>query len=336
MSLRGVNLGGWLVLEPWITPSLFADTNAKDEYSFCQLAARTPELLKRLKRHRDSFITEQDFVWLAQNGIQTLRLPVGYWLFGNAKPYQATSVYVDRAFKWADKHGLTIILDVHGLPGSQNGEFHSGKAGSVDWHTNPAYVAASYDFLQALAERYGHLKALAGISIVNEPSANIPVDFLQQFYQTAYQKLQKSCKNNISVICSDGFRPAKWRNRLLVKKYPFLQLDYHHYQLFGALDGWLPAWLQVWRARYILPIKLQRMTSKHRVIIGEWSLALPAARWPLSARRRQTLTAAYAGAQLRAFERAGVDASYFWTYKTEAADNWSYQRSHGIIQAIRP
>lgn len=25
-KIRGVNLGGWLVLEPWITPSVFEDT----------------------------------------------------------------------------------------------------------------------------------------------------------------------------------------------------------------------------------------------------------------------------------------------------------------------
>lgn len=25
-KVRGVNLGGWLVLEPWITPSVFEDT----------------------------------------------------------------------------------------------------------------------------------------------------------------------------------------------------------------------------------------------------------------------------------------------------------------------
>ncbi len=34
-----VNLGGWLLLEPWITPSLFeaiGDPNVKDEWTFCE------------------------------------------------------------------------------------------------------------------------------------------------------------------------------------------------------------------------------------------------------------------------------------------------------------
>ena len=43
-QIRGVNLGGWMVLEPWITPSLFYqflggdETNtAMDHYSFCEV-----------------------------------------------------------------------------------------------------------------------------------------------------------------------------------------------------------------------------------------------------------------------------------------------------------
>ncbi len=35
-KLRGVNLGGWLVLEKWMTPSLFAGLKAEDETSYCR------------------------------------------------------------------------------------------------------------------------------------------------------------------------------------------------------------------------------------------------------------------------------------------------------------
>ena len=34
VKIRGVNLGGWLVLEKWMTPSLFEGLNATDETSF--------------------------------------------------------------------------------------------------------------------------------------------------------------------------------------------------------------------------------------------------------------------------------------------------------------
>ena len=32
MKVKGVNLGNWLVLEKWMSPSLFDGTTAEDEY----------------------------------------------------------------------------------------------------------------------------------------------------------------------------------------------------------------------------------------------------------------------------------------------------------------
>ena len=43
-AMRGVNLGGWLVLEKWMTPGLFAGINAVDEYTFMQ----TPGAAKKI------------------------------------------------------------------------------------------------------------------------------------------------------------------------------------------------------------------------------------------------------------------------------------------------
>ena len=41
-KIRGVNLGGWLLLEPWITPSIFEEVNEAgeekivDEYTYAR------------------------------------------------------------------------------------------------------------------------------------------------------------------------------------------------------------------------------------------------------------------------------------------------------------
>ena len=47
VKIRGVNLGGWLVLEPWITPSIFEEVNVGrlnsailDEYTYNQHVPR--------------------------------------------------------------------------------------------------------------------------------------------------------------------------------------------------------------------------------------------------------------------------------------------------------
>jgi glucan 1,3-beta-glucosidase len=58
--IRGVTLGGWLVLEKWVTPALFAGTSAEDEtHLWTELSEHGQREL--LRAHRDSFITERDF-----------------------------------------------------------------------------------------------------------------------------------------------------------------------------------------------------------------------------------------------------------------------------------
>ena len=34
--------------------------------------------------------------------------------------------YIDRIFQLAEQHSIKLLLELHGAPGSQNGEIHSG------------------------------------------------------------------------------------------------------------------------------------------------------------------------------------------------------------------
>ena len=62
-KLRGVNLGSWLLLEKWMVPSLFEGLEATDETTWC--AELGPAATERLRRHWDSFVTREDFAWIA-------------------------------------------------------------------------------------------------------------------------------------------------------------------------------------------------------------------------------------------------------------------------------
>lgn len=311
---RGVNLGGWLVLEPWITPSLFVGVNATDEYTYCK---NVKDAAKLLKKHRDSFVTERDFAWLAEHHIDAVRLPIGYWLFGDMPPFSGTVAYVDKAFAWAKKHGLKILLDLHGAPGSQNGKMHSGQGGVIGW-TADGQIEATLDVLNRLAKRYGQHSALWGISFLNEPSHRISRAGLGIFYKRAYALLRPQCHNGAWLVFSDAFRPRRWYRQLPPTEYPMLAIDYHHYQIYDWLDRMLPVAWQLWRTRYVVRRKVQRMAKYHPVIVGEWSMALPA-RIKVSQRQR----AAYAALQQYAFTRSV--AWFYWTYKTEYGGSWSFR-----------
>ncbi|KZT07056.1 glycoside hydrolase family 5 protein [Laetiporus sulphureus 93-53] len=71
---RGVNLGSWFVLERWIADSPFrcAASPAQSDLD----VARGSNAKEILEQHWDTWITEDDWKWIADKGINTVRIPV--------------------------------------------------------------------------------------------------------------------------------------------------------------------------------------------------------------------------------------------------------------------
>ena len=251
-QIRGVNLGGWLVLEPWITPSLFyqflgkdENTTAVDIYTFCQVLG-PDEGNKQLKRHWNTWVTEDIIKELAQSGaVNSLRLPVGDWMYKPYGPYVGCTDgaldYVDLVLDWAYANGLTVLLDIHGVRGSQNGFDNSGQSQGFQWtsvlNTVPAGdvtfqhwpirsagwmgtfdpVSATYkdinfdniqhalDVIEKIADRYKDHPAVLGLEPLNEPWQYTPIDHLKQFYWEGYLIVKKVAPY-WKYIMHDSFR----------------------------------------------------------------------------------------------------------------------------------
>ena len=129
-AITGTNLGGWQVLEPWITPSLFyqfTDRNntenqvAMDTYTFCE-ALGAEEGNRQLRAHWDKWVTEDTFEALAKREVTMVRLPIGDWTLEPYGPYinctEGAVDYIDKAFEWGAKHKIDILLDIHAVRGS--------------------------------------------------------------------------------------------------------------------------------------------------------------------------------------------------------------------------
>jgi aryl-phospho-beta-D-glucosidase BglC (GH1 family) len=67
-------LGSWFVLEPWIspTPFLFAKTPGQSDLDI----ARGSHAREVLENHWDAWIVEEDWKWMKERGINTVRIPV--------------------------------------------------------------------------------------------------------------------------------------------------------------------------------------------------------------------------------------------------------------------
>lgn len=308
--MKGVNLGGWLVLEKWITPSVFKGTKAVDEHSLCTELAST-ELTKRLEKHRSTFITSTDFDWMKQKNIELLRIPVGYWLFSDEKPYRQCIIFLDFAFKEAEKRGLKVIIDMHGAAGSQNGKHHSGQAGPIKWAVLQNQQK-TLTCLKRLAERYKASKSLWGIELLNEPSPEISKSVLIDFYQTAYKIIREQCDDDVAVIIHDQFKPHRWWNGLGAG-YSNVVVDMHLYNVFGTKQQNRSAASILRTTRISWRLLIRAMSVRQRVMIGEWSTALGS--------KTSLSSLHYFGVQERIFSDAA--ANCYWTYKTEDQGRWN-------------
>lgn len=330
MPIRAVNLGGWLVLEKWMTPELFKGTQAEDEYHLLKALGEGAKAL--ILSHRESFITEKDFKWISDYGIDTVRIPVGHWLFDAEWPYIAAKETLDLAFEWARKYHLNIMLDVHAAKGCQNGFDNGGLSGVMNWHKDKKNIDHTLDFIEMLAKTYKEHVALGGIQLLNEPRWDIPLDIIQPFYLEGYQRVRKHCNDDIYVVFHDGFRLEAWESFFKDNAFTNTYLDTHMYQVFSDNDR-LRGMSEVIEKVSVKRLnELKKVTPYTRVIVGEFSLGIHerALSEAKDAFTKDALYRAVGNSLLVTFEQ--VDGWVFWNYtlskhSTQYNAGWSFKRN---------
>lgn len=318
MAYHGVNLGGWLLLEKWMTPSVFEGTDATDEYTFMQ----TPQAKAKLREHHAKFITEKDFRWMKKHGIGIVRIPVGYWVLDGDAPYSASPGRLDWAFAMCEKYGIKLLLDVHALPGSQNGRHHSGKSGTSRWRNHGGNMRKGLDATVSLARRYAKSPALWGVQVMNEPFPGLFNVSLRRYYNRVYMALAQVLPAGVSIVFSDAFTPRLMSGAISPVKTHAAVMDIHWYHFGGP---WLIAgprlWLFATRWHGALVRSLKR---RNGVIIGEWSGCYAQRifnKYPVS--EHSAMVRQSVQAQIKAYKVA--DAWFYWTYKTEQPGVWNFK-----------
>lgn len=327
--LKGVNLGGWLVTERWMTPSLYEGSDAIDEYSFLQ----NPQNVSRLRVHHENFIIAEDFQWLSDHGINAVRIPVGYWVFEGDPPFISSIEYLDWAIRRAEKYHLLVLIDLHAAPGSQNGKDHSGKSGRIRWYTN-VNQQKTIEVLQRLVKRYKNYNHVFGIELINEPKSDLLGHKLRKFYKTAYAAIIKVAHPRLHVVFHDAFRPHVFTGCIKNgnENHPVL-LDNHHY---GFFDDRTAKKLSVesYFAQLEMRSKLYENLSKdQKVIIGEWSLVM--SENILETRKNEALELMIKNGKIqkRIYEQTTA-GWFYWSYKTESRGIWNFRSlvEDGLLQ----
>ena len=302
MTVFGVNYGNRFIPEEWMCcGSLFDGVQSrgkephKTQTRLC-LADLEGAFEERYLAWLDATIRQDDFRDMTDHGINVVRVPCGYWNWvtfsgeqtPNGREQERMRVlqsvvperyiaFFDRVFENAAKYGLKVLLDLHALPGSQNGEMHSGISKScpefdTDWNLEKAVEAVS-----AMARYCARQGSLYGIQVINEPN-NYLRDvhrFLDKYYERAILAAREYLPPHVPIVVFEWVSNfGKWPSgRFAAVKYGTVVWDTHIYSFMQHAS--------VEKAQAAYWPELEALDAFHKrqlpggCIVGEWSLAGP-------------------------------------------------------------
>lgn len=183
VTLRGTNIGGYLVIEQWMTALKGSSaTGYLDHKTITNLFLQRfgeEKTLDLWAYYRNNYFTDQDFDAIQAMGMNLIRLPFTYMsldpAYHNVPPVAGQEFnfsLLDSFIAKAAKRGIYTILDLHGAYGSQNGQDHSGESLSrnqVDFYSNEEKMSKTIHLWASLTEHYKDNPAIAGFDLLNEP-----------------------------------------------------------------------------------------------------------------------------------------------------------------------
>jgi len=187
---------------------------------------------------------------------------------------------------------LVVLLDLHGVPGSQNGLDNSGRRSN---DTNPARWGYRWFYDQdklsdttkivvSMSKYIENLKTaqidnIIALELVNEPWVFGDMSIVRDFYVKAITAIRQT--SQVPIIIHDAFRHSEWE--WLMNDWPFenVFMDTHIYHAFNA-DDIASSTTDCDRNKIIVAqniacgygsmLRFKTCTSLP-TLVGEWSLA---------------------------------------------------------------
>ncbi|KAH6720881.1 putative glucan endo-1,6-beta-glucosidase B [Leptodontidium sp. MPI-SDFR-AT-0119] len=331
-KLRGVNLGSQFVIEPWMVMEewMTMGCNGTQSEFDCVAALGQTAANKAFQDHWARWINETDLDKMASLGLNTIRIPVGFWMnedLVNATEHfpQGGFRYLERICKWSAERGFYVIIDLHGAPAAQT----RWQAFTGMWVSYPGFYNSynydrAYKFLTWLTEKIHtnpSFRTVGMIEVINEPEWDFP-SVISTLYPRALSQIQaKERLLNVppSKRLHVQFMDTKWGagnpNQNLTSNTGFLAYDNHRYL---KSDPTVPT---------------TRAAGETPLVIGEWSLgpATAAQDGPEFTIANGTNIKFYQqwwAAQVRAYERSAGWA--FWSWKAQLNGDWRW----GYLDAV--
>lgn len=177
--LRAINLGNWLLIEPWMYDQVTGVV--RDQATFLSVLRSRfgPDETDRLiGLHRAGWMTQRDFDTAAAAGFNCVRIPVSHVVL-ESEPLVADEAGFELlagAMAMAERAGLYVVLDMHSVPGGQSTDQPSGDVTANGLWTDPEAQERLVWLWQRIARRFKNTPNFVAYDLINEPYGDFSTD----------------------------------------------------------------------------------------------------------------------------------------------------------------
>ncbi|KAI0019180.1 glycoside hydrolase superfamily [Xylariomycetidae sp. FL0641] len=347
-KIRGVNLGSQFIIEPWMASDEWNSMgcgSANDEWS-CVQALGQDAADEAFKSHWSTWITGDDLQQIKSYGLNTVRIPVGFWinedLVNDGEYYPRGGLaYLDSLVGQCKDAGLYVIMDLHGGPGVQqpNQQFTGHSVETPGMYTPENYERLC-QFMEWMTERIHTNEAyfnVGTLEVINEPvhASDYPdfaADMVANMYPAAWERIRAkedalgvSDANRVHIqYMADAWGSGNPSSAL--PDTTFALYDDHRYLKWDTS-------VAATQAGY-LAAACGDDRGGSDIVVGEWSISVADdAQYGAGLDIKDTDAnngwyTQYWAAQAQAFERSG--GWVFWSWKCNWIDGfnewrWCYQ-----------
>jgi chitodextrinase len=238
VKLRGFNLGGWFIMEKWMSP--LDSSGLVDTYSVMQtldnrFGVATEQSL--IKTYQQSWITTGDLDNIKNAGFNLVRVPV-WWGQFYALNNVSNSGWRSDAFSMLDwlvsnaaARGLYVVIDMHGVVGGQSVSDDTGQANQNAYWANGSDQGNTAWMWWQIASHYKGNPTVAGYDLINEPVGAPNMAAVWSAYNSLYGSVRSADPDHM-IFLEGAFGNWNWDMLPPPSQYGWTNVVYemHEYQ----------------------------------------------------------------------------------------------------------
>ena len=162
-----------------------------------------------LDTFQGAWVTQADLDWIAAQGMNTVRVPLGYRGLTRGSDLapltelvwnEAAFARIDALLDGCEAAGLYAVLDMQEAPGGQN-----AYAGESTLYADPAMQALTVDLWEELSRRYADRDSVAAYSLLAEPM-RAPDDAARDAVYDQLVRAIRARGDDHLLVIHDGFQ----------------------------------------------------------------------------------------------------------------------------------